>query len=113
MRALLVLVLAGCYSGQLDALAGDKNGSGGSGSGASAANCAVDSDCVTAGPKCCDCPTVAVNKNDPLHQACKDVACPPPMCPDSVTAVCDTGHCALRCAAMACQLTCSDGYAVD
>lgn len=113
MRALLVLALAGC-PGQLDALSNPKDGIGsGSGSGASLPECAIDTDCVTAGPNCCDCPTVAVNKADPLHQACKDVICTPPMCPDSVSAACDMGQCVLRCAPMACMTTCTDGYAID
>lgn len=117
MRALFVILLVGC-SGQLDSLSapGEKNGSGsgaGSGSGGALAECRIDGDCVAAGPKCCDCPTVAVPKSDPLHQACKDVTCPPPSCPDSVAAACDDGRCVLRCLPMACQTTCADGYALD
>ena len=113
MRALVVLALAGCFNFEASPQAKTDGFGGGSGSGGALAACQRDSDCVTAGPKCCDCPTTAVNKTDPLHQACIDVVCPPMVCPDSVSAVCDQGQCVLACAPMACQTTCPDGYAFD
>ena len=114
MRSVLLLMLVGACT-SFDAYAPEHVGEGsGSGSGGEGATqCSVDADCVTAGPKCCDCPTVAVPKSDPLHQACKDVQCPPAMCPDSVTAACQFGQCVLVCAAMTCQTTCANGFAVD
>jgi Antistasin family len=113
----LVLALAGCPgSFEGDALGGSDD-QGGSGSGAVPLNeCHAAADCVPAGPKCCDCPTHAVPKDDPALLACESVGCAPNnTCGSPMQADCDEGRCVLVCAPVACDasLSCSDGFATD
>ena len=115
MRSLglcLVLLVVGACFGKANELAtsggDDKNGA--------EPFCAVDTDCVAIAPTCCDCPTYATSRADPLYQACADVMCPPNMgsCPP-VTAACSMeGVCELRkCAPIQCPSDCQGGYAPD
>lgn len=121
MRSLVVLLLvalAGCPATSRDAAVGGGDNGAGSGSGSGAgggapAECFIDGDCVPMGPKCCDCPTYAVPKNDPAHVACESVMCPASTCPANVHAACDMGRCVLACSPMACDMSCADGYATD
>jgi hypothetical protein len=114
MRSLLVLLLAalaGCPAG----LQADKANGGGDdlGQGSAPSECVTDSQCEPAGLKCCDCPTYAVPTTDPAAQACGGVMCPMNSCPDNVRAACEAGQCVLACKALACDMTCSGGYAID
>lgn len=96
--------------------AGSGSGSNGEGGGQSLPpNCSIDSDCMVAGPKCCDCPTHAVPDDDPAQNACLDVDCGPMSCGSPTMAVCDAGHCALACAPVACDgsVVCPAGFATD
>ncbi|HEY5952674.1 MAG TPA: hypothetical protein VIV40_44550, partial [Kofleriaceae bacterium] len=120
MRILLAfaLVLAACNGSLEDnALGGGSDGAGsGSGGGAGAySECHVASDCVAAGPKCCDCPTHAVPVNDPAQQACANVDCPTPSCGSPMQASCDAGKCTLVCSPVQCDasVSCADGFATD
>jgi hypothetical protein len=119
MRALLlfsVLLLAGCPGSlQTDTL-GNGGGSGsGSGAGSSPSECNVNSDCIAAGAKCCDCPTHAVPKMDPAQKACTSVNCQPMSCGSPMQAVCSVGKCELECAPVQCDMavSCADGFATD
>jgi hypothetical protein len=114
MRSLLVFVLvmlAGCPA-QLEA---DKAGGGDDdlGQGSAPSECRVDADCEPAGLLCCDCPTYARPTTDPAAQACDGVMCPTSSCPDNVRAACDAGQCVLACQALACDMSCANGFAVD
>lgn len=95
---------------------GDDSGGGGDGSGQSAPpECLVNSDCVEAGPRCCDCPTHSVPASDPAATACANVDCAPASCGSPMEAVCDdTRRCVLACAPVACDAqACPSGFAVD
>lgn len=111
---MLVAALAGCSAGGAGdkVLAGTDSGSGGGGEGA-IPECSADSDCATAGLKCCDCPTYAVPARDPAVNACMGVTCPASTCPDNVRAACTGGQCVLACKPLACGLTCADAYMID
>ncbi|HEY5927485.1 MAG TPA: hypothetical protein VIV11_37630 [Kofleriaceae bacterium] len=120
MRSLLLVLLvalAGCF-GALDSRAsseGDDQGSG-DGSGAGGAlptECRYASDCVPAGPKCCDCPTHAVPLDDPAQRACENVACPVPSCGSPMEAACESGMCVLVCSPTVTTMDCVDGFASD
>lgn len=115
---LLAVLLAGCPAGvsreALDAEGDDASDGGGGGAGGVSAECAIDSDCIAAGPKCCDCPTYAVPTTDPSQMACLDVDCAPQSCGSPMQAACDLGHCVLECAPVACDATaCPSGFATD
>jgi hypothetical protein len=118
VATMFALALAGCF-GALDSKAAsedDGNGSGsGSGAGGAFSECRLASDCVAAGPKCCDCPTHAVPITDPAQQACDNVDCPTKSCGSPMEADCDAGKCVLVCSAVACDasVTCADGFASD
>lgn len=127
---LLVLVglcgaLCGCPSSLEDrslqaeddgAGGGSGSGSGGNGAGL-APNCGVDTDCVMAANKCCDCPTHAVPASDPAQLACSDVDCGPMSCGSPMQAACNAGYCVLECAPVACDANqvaaCPYGLATD
>lgn len=122
----LLVALCGCPSLSGDRLAaeddtgGQGNGSGaGSGSGGGGVslppNCAVDTDCVVAGPRCCDCPTHAVPDDDPAQLACQDVDCGPMSCGSPTQAACKNNYCTLVCSPVACDpsITCDAGFATD
>ncbi len=119
MRLALLLVLvvtAGCPSRADEALGvgddDDKNGS--APEPGSSSSCTRDTDCATAAATCCECPTFAVNVDDPAHRACSGVMCPDPMtCEGNVRAACDAGRCVLACVPMACPAACPTGYAID
>src|SRR4051794_14630704 len=97
--ALLFLTLAACQLGAAtDQLVDPGPGSGSGSDGAGPMECMVDNDCVAAGVKCCDCPTFAVPKSDPSHNACGAVPCPISQCSPNVRAACQTGACVLACA---------------
>jgi len=115
MRAavLMLVALAGCPAGSLDnKQVGNDNGSGGGGEGA-VPECSSDSECVTAGLKCCDCPTYAAPARDPAVNACAGVTCPMSTCPDNVRAACVGGACTLACKPVTCPMSCADGYVID
>ncbi|MDB4955204.1 MAG: Antistasin family protein [Myxococcales bacterium] len=106
--------LAGCQLGsQADAFGGEPGSGSGSGSGSPNHECTVNSDCVAAGVKCCDCPTFAVPRTDPSHNACNGISCPVSQCSQNVRAECQTGSCVLACAPMVCSASCADGFATD
>lgn len=82
--------------------------------------CFVDEDCVPAGPTCCECPTFAVPRGDPVARACSNVSgpqCPPPECTENVIARCNADQrCELACAPRACEANgpaCAYGFATD
>jgi hypothetical protein len=107
------LALAACQFGQTDALSlGNDKGSG-SGSGSAAAECSVNSDCVAAGVKCCDCPTFALPATDPALKACAGISCPMNQCSQNVRAECQSGACVLACAPIVATTTCADGHVMD
>ncbi len=106
-------VLSGCWETARDAgIRGgdDLNNDGGAGT---PAECLRDDDCALAADKCCDCPTFAVQVNDPLHASCANVTCPPMSCPNDVAATCDLGKCELTCIQMQCPMSCPAGFAID
>ena len=117
MRSLLVMLvvaLAGCPAGSLDDKSvGNGTGSDDMGGEGAIPECSADSDCATAGLKCCDCPTYAVPERDPTVNACMGVMCPMSTCPDNVRAACSGGQCVLACKPLACDLTCADGFMID
>lgn len=115
----LVVLLAGCPGSlNTDALGNGDNGTG-SGSGQGAGNvpieCVTASDCLPAGPKCCDCPTHAVPATDPTQKACAAVNCGPMQCGSPMEAACLAGRCELVCSPVACPATttCDNGFATD
>jgi hypothetical protein len=111
----LLALLAGC-PGDLTRNAGENDGAddqAGTGGGAAPRECFAASDCVPAGPKCCDCPTHAVPATDPAFHACENVDCPTPQCGSPMEAACTKGTCELVCSPVACEATCADGYATD
>jgi hypothetical protein len=115
---LVVVLVAGCPATRFDAdLATGSGGGSGSGSGGgmgAAPECAADSHCVPAGPKCCDCPTHAVPAFDPDAKACSEVVCGPMQCGSPMQAECKQGHCVLDCAPVACALEmCDEGFETD
>lgn len=75
--------------------------------------CFVDSDCMLAGPSCCECPTFAVRNDSGWGDACEQVNCPMPAACPSLVARCDEGVCAAACAPATCDLSCPAGFAVD
>ena len=118
--ALVAAALGGCPAGvDRESLADNGGGdSSGSGSGAGGqglpAECVRASDCASAGPKCCDCPTHAVPKTDPAQQACTNVDCAPASCGSPMQAACELGQCVLECAPVACDSSsCPSGFATD
>jgi hypothetical protein len=79
------------------------------------AECARDTDCVLAGPTCCDCPETALPITSGWGEACEDVTCPlTPTC-TATTARCNTtsGLCELACAVATCGASCPAGFLVD
>lgn len=123
MRSLVLLVLlvgaAGCPGSlETDALGNGDDGDGvgsGSGAGNTPIECAQASDCVAAGPKCCDCPTHAVPKTDPTQAACSAVSCNPMQCGSPMEAACTAGRCELVCSPVKCDanISCANGFATD
>jgi len=115
MRALLVLALFAACSSKLasDSLGNGDEGATNPGAGGAIPECSVDSDCMAAGLKCCDCPTYAAPTTDPVVQACGGVMCPTSTCPDNVRAACSGGQCVLACQPLSCAMTCADGYVID
>jgi hypothetical protein len=125
LSAALCVALGGCgdFLGDkrgLEAQADNDTGDDGAGMGGGApyASCSLNSDCVAAGPKCCDCPTHAVSKNDPAQSACTSVNCPPLSsmdCGSPMEAACVGGACMLVCAPVACDpnISCPSGFATD
>jgi hypothetical protein len=115
--ASLALVLAGCGALDRSSATEDMGGGDGSGSGAGSpfGECRIASDCVPAGPKCCDCPTHAVPVDDPAQKACANVDCPTPTCGSPMQAACEAGKCVLECAPVACDasVSCADGFATN
>jgi hypothetical protein len=117
--AIVAAALAGCPAGvERETAADDGTDSSGSGSGGGnggiSAECARDTDCVAAGPKCCDCPTHAVPTLDPAQQACANVDCNPSSCGSPMQAACNLGQCVLECSPVACDSSsCSTGFATD
>ncbi len=106
----LAALWAGCVfaaSEQGADVADDDGGARGDG------DCFEDTDCVLAGPSCCDCPTYAVDDRSGWADACEQVSCPmQDDCP-ALEARCDLGTCVAVCAPMTCDLSCSAGFVVD
>lgn len=75
--------------------------------------CFEDSDCMLAGPSCCECPTFAVSNDSGWGDACEQVDCETPTACPALVARCDDGVCAAACAPTTCNLTCPTGFAVD
>lgn len=80
--------------------------------------CAVDTDCELVSSKCCECPSFAVHKLDPLTKACGSVECESKQaCSEAVAATCnrDTKSCELTCKPLACaaQPNCEQGFLLD
>ncbi len=117
---LVAALVAACGNSGGDAdesLGGDDGGGEGGGSGAGGANggeCSIDSECMPAAARCCDCPTFAV-PSDPNQDICAGVTCPMPgpTCSSNVHAACDQGQCVLACDVSECDLSCADGFALD
>jgi hypothetical protein len=119
LRALIlisVVAIAGCVT-TIEKTYDPPLPPGDDGAGSAPLNCVYDTDCAPAAVACCDCPTFAVNRNDPAVRACAGVMCPPAQqeCRQAANAICTAdGVCKLACAATACtQTTCADGYALD
>jgi hypothetical protein len=108
-----LLVLAGCPAALEGRSAAEPyTAEDGVGGGLSA--CRSDTDCIPAGPKCCDCPTHAVAIDDPEQRACSDVDCPLASCPGNpLRAACELGRCVLVCAPVTSDRSCADGFATD
>lgn len=109
MRALAIawaLVAAACTS-FYEAGAGPDDES-------AAGACAIDDDCVLAGPTCCDCPTYATSVTSGWAESCANVDCPTPggAC-TGLEARCQDGACVATCGAAACDLSCPSGFAAD
>ncbi len=111
MRLLLALLVAtsaaGCFSARDAAESGDDD--------LPFEVCAFDTDCVLAGPSCCECPTYATSVTSGWLDICGNVDCTPPTdgsCAPLV-ARCDRGACVAECAPQACDLSCPTGFAVD
>src|SRR5688572_26406922 len=104
-----VLGAGACDVRATDALTADEdNGDDGAGTGGSAPReCSIKSDCVPAGPKCCDCPTHAVPAADPTQKACAAVDCAPMQCGSPMEADCVSGRCELVCSPVRCEASVS------
>lgn len=92
--------------------------------------CAVDQDCVLAGPSCCDCPSYALPTASGWGDTCANIDCSggvdagvpgtdagmpsgfPSGCAPLV-ARCELGVCLAACAPIACETTCGFGFAMD
>jgi hypothetical protein len=121
--SLLLLVAAlvaacGDKSSTGDNSIGDGGGGEGGGSGvdgsAEGGECFVDSDCMPAAARCCDCPTFAM-PTDPDEDICAGVTCPMPgpTCSPNIHAACNAGNCVLACDVSECDISCADGFALD
>lgn len=79
--------------------------------------CIMDEDCAPAAATCCECPTFAVNVDDPLNQACSDVDCDNvPTCSASDAICGPNGTCELACNPIVCPDGATqfpDGFATD
>lgn len=114
----LALVLAASVAcvGAVDLVSDDSDGF--DGPSAQIPACLDDSDCVPAGSTCCECPTFAVTRDDPVARACSRVECPgQDECAQNVTTRCnDERRCELVCKPLACDQAgppCAYGYAKD
>jgi hypothetical protein len=114
LHTLLALVLAAtvaCVGVVADSVEDDGNSPS-----AEALLCFVDDDCVPAGATCCECPTFAVTRRDPISRACSNVECPKDGCAENVTARCNgDNRCELVCKPLACAQggpPCQYGYAI-
>ncbi len=76
--------------------------------------CAVDDDCVPAGPSCCEAWTHAVPKSSGWEDSCEDVGtqCGEVSQP-AAAASCQAGSCVLQCTPVVCDQTFENGYATD
>jgi hypothetical protein len=121
--ALLLLAFAACQGVAAPKFGGGGGGGGGYGSG-SGSNpgasigepCGSNADCALAATTCCECPSFAVNVDDPSYAGCKDVTCSPaPSCPFSANAEaqCKGNFCVLVCLPMGCPTSCPAGFAID
>ncbi|MEZ4402857.1 MAG: hypothetical protein R3B06_22745 [Kofleriaceae bacterium] len=112
MRAVLaslvcLLATAGCFTAAEATGAGDDL--------APAGACLEDTDCVLAGPTCCDCPTYATSVASGWADSCANVGCQPPTngtCAP-LAARCEAGACVVACAPTTCDLACPAGFATD
>jgi len=121
LRALvaLLLLVAACDSSDSRGFgAGDSAETGtdpGAGAPApGAGQCITDGDCEAVASSCCDCPTFALPVFDGVAGTCEDVTCNAPLDCPAQQAICDTsGTCVLACAEVSCDLSCSNGFALD
>jgi hypothetical protein len=116
MRLVIVALLvlsAGCPA-KLAARSEDDGAGMGSGGAGAPSECDVASDCVAAGPRCCDCPTHAVPATDPAQRACDEVDCEPMSCGSPLEPACEGGRCVLACSPVACDgASCAYGFVTD
>jgi hypothetical protein len=113
----LVAACGGSDVGNIDSLGGDGGGGEGGGSaegGTNGGECMIDSDCMPAAARCCDCPTFAT-PSDPDQNICAGVTCPMPgpTCSPNIHAACNQGFCVLACNVTECDMSCADGFALD
>lgn len=111
---ILLVTVAACF-GKANELATGADGIADGGSPGQALACMVDDDCVLVSAKCCECPTFATRKDDPIARACDGLDCPTTTCSETVQAACDpaTFQCVVACQPLACNQTCENGYAAD
>lgn len=120
LSVLLLVVLAGCPSdpgvqgNSSDAESGDDGDFGDPAPTAPRSTCRTDDECRPAAATCCECPTFAVNEDDPLYLACVDVTCDSAPTCSATSAVCGpSGTCELACEPVTCDVSFVGGYATD
>lgn len=114
--------LTGCPIGRSDEVGfgAEPGGDDDNGMGAPQSSCTSDVECELSASSCCECPSFAINRDDPTRGACTGIVCPnPPTCPANVRAACDLekSRCTVACVEMACPTdsmsACENGYAID
>lgn len=116
MRALLLLIVFAISPACVGDISSNASLGDDDGMGEAFSRCTVDTDCIAVGDTCCDCPTFAVNVEDPIHRACSPVECPASECAANVAAVCsEEQRCELVCKPLACAAgpSCEHGFALD
>jgi len=104
----LVVMWAGCFGSQSETASLD-----GADDPSAPPECFVNTDCVPAGPSCCDSWTHSVPGSTNWEQSCEDVNCPNNAVQPNAGAVCESGSCVLQCSPVVCDQTFTSGYASD
>jgi hypothetical protein len=104
----LLLALGACWSAQEDVAAGDDGGQEPQDYG----ECETAADCVLAASTCCACADFSMPDMG-WQDGCADIECPMPADCPAIAAACVDGACTTTCAPVACDLSCSDGFASD